>query len=58
MIFGGSWIIVEIGEETKTFVELPQEAYGERPELDPFEDDEPVIALCDLENPEYCESCQ
>ena len=49
---------MEIGEETKTFVELPQEAYGERPELDPFEDDEPVIALCDLENPEYCESCQ
>ena len=45
-------------ENTKTFVELPQDMMGERPTLDPFEDEEPIIALCDLEDPEYCESCQ
>ena len=25
---------------------------------DPFEDDTPITAVCDLENPESCESCQ
>jgi len=25
---------------------------------DPFDDDEPIVAACDLENPEACESCQ
>ena len=29
--------------------------YGKR--VDPFDDDEP-IEVCDLENPEVCESCQ
>lgn len=24
---------------------------------DPFEDDEPIVASCDLSNPEVCESC-
>ena len=27
-------------------------------EVDPFEDDTPIVASCDLENPESCESCQ
>jgi hypothetical protein len=31
---------------------------GERPPIDPFEDDTPIENLCDLENPEVCESCQ
>ena len=31
---------------------------GERPSLNPFEDDTPIEAQCDLENPEVCESCQ
>jgi hypothetical protein len=26
-------------------------------ELDPFDDDEEIVAMCDLENPESCESC-
>lgn len=25
---------------------------------DPFEDDEPIAAACDLSSPEICESCQ
>lgn len=25
---------------------------------DPFDDDTPIVASCDLENPESCESCQ
>lgn len=25
--------------------------------VDPFKDDEPVGAVCDLSNPEICESC-
>jgi len=28
------------------------------PEVDPFDDDTPIVAACDLENPESCESCQ
>lgn len=32
--------------------------YGFDPEFDPFEDDEPIVAACDLENPESCDSCQ
>jgi hypothetical protein len=27
-------------------------------EIDPFADDTPIEAFCDLENPEACESCQ
>ena len=26
--------------------------------IDPFEDDEPIEASCDLSNPESCEPCQ
>jgi len=26
--------------------------------MDPFHDDTPIEAQCDLENPESCESCQ
>lgn len=26
--------------------------------IDPFDDDEPIEASCNLENPELCESCQ
>ena len=26
--------------------------------MDPFHDDTPITAQCDLENPETCESCQ
>ena len=26
--------------------------------VDPFADDTPIEAACDLENPESCESCQ
>lgn len=26
--------------------------------MDPFEDNTPIVAACDLENPESCESCQ
>jgi len=26
--------------------------------VDPFDDEEPIIASCDLDNPEVCESCQ
>jgi hypothetical protein len=28
------------------------------PPLDPFLDDTPIVASCDLANPESCESCQ
>ncbi len=38
--------------------ELPEEMLGERPDLDPFLDDTPIEGICDLENPETCESCQ
>ena len=34
-----------------------EDAMGEVPALDPFADDEPIVASCDLENPESCESC-
>jgi len=26
--------------------------------VDPFEDDTPIVASCDLANPESCDSCQ
>lgn len=26
--------------------------------VDPFDDQEPIVAACDVENPESCESCQ
>ena len=26
--------------------------------MDPFQDDTPITAACDLENPDTCESCQ
>ena len=35
-----------------------EENMGEHPPLDPFMDDTPIEASCDLENPEECESCQ
>lgn len=25
--------------------------------VDPFDDEEPIVASCDLANPESCESC-
>lgn len=25
--------------------------------VNPFADDEPIEAVCDLENPEFCEAC-
>ena len=37
---------------------LKKEIDGELEVIDPFDDDEPIIASCDLENPEACESCQ
>lgn len=27
------------------------------PPIDPFMDDTPIVATCDLANPESCESC-
>ena len=39
------------------FDELDESLLGEHPELDPFDDDEEIVAMCDLENPESCESC-
>lgn len=43
----------------KTYVDYDEpNAMGERPDLDPFEDDTPIDAQCDLENPEACDSCQ
>jgi len=41
-----------------TIQDLPEEMLGERPDIDPFMDDTPIEASCDLENPEECESCQ
>jgi len=48
-----------------TFLErtaAAQEAFNaitsDLPGVDPFEDDTPIMAVCDLENPESCESCQ
>jgi hypothetical protein len=38
------------------YTDMPEEKMGERPAVDPFQDDEPI--LCGLENPEVCESCQ
>lgn len=32
------------------------ESLGERPAVDPFLDDEPLV--CGVEDPESCESCQ
>lgn len=40
------------------WTDLKEEEMGEPPVLDPFADDEPIVASCDLENPESCESCQ
>ena len=48
------------------FLEQREEEMGEHPDLpphprhtaDPFADDEEIVASCDLENPESCESCQ
>ncbi len=36
--------------------ELATEEMGERPELDPFQDDTPIE--CSVDSPEICESCQ
>ena len=36
--------------------EVREEALGERPSLDPFHDEEPLV--CGLEHVEVCESCQ
>ena len=33
-----------------------EEALGERPSIDPFQDEEPLV--CGLEHVEVCESCQ
>ena len=41
-VFGDDWV-------------RPEEM-GERPELDPFLDDGPLV--CGVEDPEVCESCQ
>ena len=38
--------------------EMREEEMGEHPPMDPFSDDTPLEASCDLENPETCESCQ
>jgi len=39
-----------------------EEAMGEHPPLesfsDPFNDDTPIDAQCDLSNPDVCDSCQ
>ena len=40
------------------FLEQREESMGDHPSLDPFSDDTPLEASCDLENPETCESCQ
>ena len=34
------------------------EITSEIPVIDPFQDDTPIVAVCDLENPESCETCQ
>ena len=36
--------------------ETPTEMMGERPELDPFDDDTPIE--CSIDGYEICESCQ
>jgi len=46
VLFGGVWVPYEVREE----------ALGERPSVDPFSDEEPLV--CGLESPEVCESCQ
>jgi hypothetical protein len=46
VLYGGEWVPYEVREE----------ALGERPSIDPFQDEEPLE--CGLENPEVCESCQ
>ena len=35
----------------------PMVRHPEEPAVNPFDDDEPIVASCDLENPESCESC-
>tara|TARA_B100000902_G_scaffold159091_1_gene155020 strand:+ start:954 stop:1166 length:213 start_codon:yes stop_codon:yes gene_type:complete len=40
------------------WLEMKETSMGEHPPLNPFENDEEIIAECDLENPEECESCQ
>jgi hypothetical protein len=43
---------------TDFWLEYKETSMGEHPALDPFQDDEPIEAQCDLESPEECESCQ
>ena len=45
------------GEAERGFA-LALEVAGVSEVVDPFEDDAPIVAVCDLENPESCESCQ
>ena len=42
--------------ETQEMTETPTEMMGERPELDPFDDDTPIE--CSMDGYESCESCQ
>ena len=46
VLYEGEWVPYEVREE----------ALGERPSLDPFHDEEPLV--CGLEHVEVCESCQ
>lgn len=55
---------VQLHPNAIAFLEQREEEMGEHPDLppytvtDPFDDDTPLEASCDLENPETCESCQ
>ena len=46
VLYEGKWVPYYVREE----------ALGERPELDPFDDDTPLV--CGVEDPEICDSCQ
>ena len=54
---------VQLHQNLEEFLEQRAETMGEDPDLpphtaDPFSDDTPLEASCDLENPETCDSCQ
>ena len=47
----------DVTERVRLYENPVEDAVGEVPVSDPFDDDEPIVASCDLENPESCESC-
>ena len=51
---------VKTGEIPITVSDRPTDMFPARngAAMDPFADDTPIEAVCDLENPDVCESCQ